>query len=159
MASHYEIFCPHCHGNVRRGGGLRSPRYYGSPIRVCQYCKKSYVDTSFDEMAFNDRDKVLKKESRIFSEQLSDSENYAMEYDASLERLKDPVYIAVLIHAGIKVPDKYREIAEPILQKFAEMDHAKEKKIAEMNRIAEKNRPKSIMEKWAFALGRKLKHH
>lgn len=47
MAVYYSIRCPHCKQVVESGKDRQ--QQYGSPLRTCRYCGKTYYDPNFIE--------------------------------------------------------------------------------------------------------------
>ena len=50
MATYVTSKCPHC-GTTIRAHRFQSEHDYGSPLRTCFYCNKSYVDKYYIEIA------------------------------------------------------------------------------------------------------------
>jgi len=61
MAVYYYVKCPHCKKIVESGRGRTEQ--YGSPIRKCQHCGKTYVDNNYVEAAFFNEEQLKKRAS------------------------------------------------------------------------------------------------
>ncbi|HWR23952.1 MAG TPA: hypothetical protein VN366_10820 [Feifaniaceae bacterium] len=52
-----ENNCPYC-GRTIRIKSAKTEHAYGSPVRQCEFCKKTYIDRYYRELALEDADKI-----------------------------------------------------------------------------------------------------
>lgn len=65
MAIRYTIICPHCKGIVESGKNRQ--RQYGSPIRTCPRCGRTYLDDNFAEAGLLSEKEVKERAFSWFS--------------------------------------------------------------------------------------------
>ncbi len=53
MAKGIQNNCPYC-GKTIRVKRFKAEHAYGSPVRVCEFCKKTYIDRYYRELALED---------------------------------------------------------------------------------------------------------
>lgn len=57
MAKGIQNNCPYC-GKTIRVKRSKAEHAYGSPVRACEFCKKTYIDRYYRELALEDPGKI-----------------------------------------------------------------------------------------------------